>query len=519
MSAPEPGTDLQWRRLHPITPLVRSWTVVAVAIVFLGQQSLEQLNEAAELNAAVGGLWWKILLGIVALATVALGYSALAWRMTAYALDDDSVYMRKGVLFRQLRHARLDRLQAVDIRQPVVARLFGLAELTLEVAGGSGSAVAIGFLKEEEARRLRAELLARAAGLRSAPAPAPVADQADAGDGTASPGVPTTVAAVEAPEELLYEVPPMLLVRSLVRSPAVWLTLLAILGVVVAVVITRQPGILASAFPAVIGGGSYVFQRFAGEFGFRAALSPDGIRLRRGLLETRAQTIPPGRVQAVSLTQGPLWRGPDWWRVRVNVAGYGGAESGSQQAQTVLLPVGPRAEALTALWLVLPDLGTDDPLALLDEGLTGMATPDGAAAGRFTNAPRRARWLDPLAWRRHAFTVTDRALLLRGGRLVRRLDVVPHERTQSLAVAQGPLQRRLGVATFAVHSTPGPVTPSVQHLDADDAARLLAEQAARARAARSTAGPERWMEPVQAPTAAPDAPTSSETGQRAGEDA
>ena len=276
---------------------------------------------------------------------------------------------------------------------------------------------------------------------------------------------------------------------------------------------------IAVPCPAVIGGGSYVFQRFAGEFGFRAALSPDGIRLRRGLLETRAQTIPPGRVQAVSLTQGPLWRGPDWWRVRVNVAGYGGAESGSQQAQTVLLPVGPRAEALTALWLVLPDLGTDDPLALLDEGLTGMVTPDGAAAGRFTNAPRRARWLDPLAWRRHAFTVTDRALLLRGGRLVRRLDVVPHERTQSLAVAQGPLQRKLGVATFAVHSTPGPVTPSVQHLDADDAARLLAEQAARARAARSTAGPERWMEPVQAPTAAPDAPTSSETGQRAGEDA
>jgi putative membrane protein len=534
-----PASELTWHRLHPVTPLVRSWTVVAVALVFLGQQSLERFNEAADLTGTVTGLWWKILLGLVALAAVALGYSALAWRMTAYAIDDNSVHMRKGVLFRQQRDARLDRLQAVDIRQPLLARLFGLAELTLEVAGGSGSAIAIGFLKDADARQLRADLLARAAGVRArsaAPAPAarstagpadvasaPVAAGAsgvvpasaraepggagiDGGRGTddgAAPDV-ATLPAEEAPEELLYEVPLALLLRSLVRSPVLWIVAAAIIGVVVAVVLTRQPGILASAFPAVIGGGSYLFNRVAGEFGFRAALSPDGIRLRHGLLETRAQTIPPGRIQAVSLSQGPLWRGPDWWRVQVNVAGYGVDASNGGSRQTVLLPVGSRQEALTALWLVLPDLGAADPLALLDEGLTAMAPAHGddaaavgsddAGAARFTNAPRRARWVDPISWRRNGFAATDRALLLRGGRIVRRLVVVPHERTQSLAVVQGPLQRRMGVATFTVHSTPGPVAPQVQHLDQRDAARLLAEQATRARAARAAAGPERWME-------------------------
>ncbi|WP_242496412.1 PH domain-containing protein [Xylanimonas protaetiae] len=511
---------------------MRSWSIVAVALVFVGQQSIERINEAAELQAAVAGLWWKLLLGVVALAVVALGFSALSWRMTAYAVDDDSVHMRRGVVFRQQRHARLDRLQAVDIRQPLLARLFGLAELTLEVAGGSGSAVAIGFLKESDARRLRAELLARAAGVRSrpheapaAPAVAPEADPASlagapgaaaapapgvaaapvpggaAPAGPPVPALPVVDDVEEAPEEKLYEVAPGLLVRSLLRSPALWFVTLGLVGVVVAVVVTRQPSVLASMLPIVLAGGSYLFNRFAGEFGFRAALSPDGIRLRHGLLETRAQTIPPGRVQAVRLTQGPLWRGPDWWRVRVNVAGYGPDTNGKQN-QTILLPVGPREQALTALWLVLPDLGTDDPLGLLDEGMTGIVPPDGIVRPavaptedrRFTNAPRRARWLDPLSWRRDAFAVTDRALLLRGGRLIRRLDVVPHERTQSLAVAQGPLQRRLGVATFTVHSTPGLVLPTVQHLASDDAARLLTEQAARARAARATAGPERWME-------------------------
>jgi putative membrane protein len=101
--------------------------------------------------------------------------------------------------------------------------------------------------------------------------------------------------------------------------------------------------------------------------------------------------------------------------------------------------------------------------------------------------------LDPVGWRRHGVAVTDRALVLRSGVLVRRLVVVPHERTQSLALAQGPLQRRLGLASFQLHSTTGPVSPRVDHLDARVAAGLLDEQATRARTARAGAGPEQWM--------------------------
>jgi putative membrane protein len=290
----------------------------------------------------------------------------------------------------------------------------------------------------------------------------------------------------------VYEVPPSRLLLSLLRLPGVWIAVLGLAGLGVVVALTRNVGILMSALPAVLGVGGFLFQRFAGEFGFRAALSPDGIRLRHGLLETRAQTIPPGRVQAVSLVQGPLWRGPDWWRVRVNVAGYGVGEGGGE-SQNVLLPVGPRAEALTAVGLVLPDLGAGDleeTLALLDEALTGDARTD----RWFVTSPRRARLLDPWSWRRNGYAVTGRALLARGGRFVRRTEVVPHERTQSLGLEQGPWQRRRGLASVALHSTPGPVAPTVYHLDEAEAARLLAEQSERARAARAAAGPERWME-------------------------
>ncbi|MBE9941049.1 PH domain-containing protein, partial [Cellulosimicrobium cellulans] len=309
---------------------------------------------------------------------------------------------------------------------------------------------------------------------------------APAGD-VQAPGTDAPVFVAEAPEQPVTAVGPGRLVASLLRSGATVGLVLGVLGIAGVVVGTREIGILFSALPAVLGFGGFLFSRFTGEFGFRSAISPDGIRLRHGLLETRSQTIPPGRVQAVRLRQGPFWRGPDWWRVDVNVAGYGVSTDGTDST-SVLLPVGTRDEALAALWLVLPDLGTPDPRGLLDEGLSGLD-----AGQHFVASPRRARLLDLVAWRRNGFSVTDRALLLRGGRVFRTLVVVPHERTQSLGLEQGPLQRRLDVASFTVHSTPGPVSPQVRHLDAGDAARLLDTQAERAREARAHAGPELWM--------------------------
>lgn len=506
----------EWRRFHPVTPVVKGWKVLLVLLVILGQQAGDNVGAAADVLSSVG--WWAIAAVPAGVLLLATGYAAIAWRMSKYAIDERAVFLHTGVVFRQQRTARLDRIQAIDVVQPLLGRIFGLAELKIEVAGGSDSAVRLAFLREQHAQDLRAELLARAAGVRiGAPAvPAGVAAvgpggqhvvPVDASGGT--PPVPPPPGAGGAPLSPLATVPaagpaipvaperevvavgaPRLIV-SLLRSGGVLVSALALVGIVVAVVVTREPGILAGMLPAALGAGSYVWQRFAGEFNFRVAVSPDGIRLRHGLLEARAQTVPPGRVQAVRLTQGPFWRGKDWWRVQMNVAGYGtgSSQNGGQQVETVLLPVGDRREALLALWLVLPDLGVDgDPRPMLDAALSGSGSELG-----FVTSSRRARWLDPLVWRRSGVAITGRAVLVRGGRFVRSLTVVPHERTQSLGLQQGPLERRLGLADIALHSTPGPIVPMVAHLDAHVAARVLDEQAARAHAARAAAGPERWM--------------------------
>ncbi len=480
-----PADQDGWRRLHKVTPVLKGWKVVAIALVILGQQRGDDLITGGEAPGRI-----EILITVGALAVLAVAASVwayLSWRMTRYRVGTDIVQLHSGVLFRQQRQARLDRLQAVDVVQPLLGRIFGLSELKLEVAGGAGSDVKLSYLRDSDAQRLRGVLLAQAAGVGF--------------EGDEAP---------EAPEDELVQVSPGRLVGSLALSGG---TIGAVIGLVALVVASFfQPAVLFGALPVVLGTVSAYWSQFTGGFGFRVAASPDGLRLRHGLLETRAQTVPPGRVQAVQITQGLLWRRRDWWKVQVNVAGYGVGADG-QDKETVLLPVATRGEAYRVLSVVLPDLGHPDPLRLLEAGLVGSSgTADGEVddAG-YVGAPRRARWLDPWAWRRHGVAVTDRALLLRSGRWGRRLVLVPHERTQSLGLAQGPVQRRLGVASVVAHSTPGPVSPRVDHLDAGTAARLLHEQAARARRARAGSGPERWMEkPLAARTVDLIKPPSSD---------
>ncbi len=461
----------EWHRVHAVSPLVRGWLAVVALIFIFGRNSfddvLQSVRSGGRHNPA-GAPAWLILLFLGA-AVVVFGISFfLSWYYTRYQVTNDHVRVNSGVIFRQQRQARIDRVQAIDVVQPLLARIFALAELKFEVADAGKSAMKLSFLRLDEAQRLRAAILARASGM------------------SVDPRRPS--AAPQAPERAVLALTPGRVAGATLLSGISVAALVlgaAAIGVLIA---TGSPSILAVFIPLALAVAAAYWKAFTTDCNFRVAQSPDGVRLRYGMLDTRAQTIPPGRVQAVGITQSPWWRPAGWYRVHINVAGYG-SDHRDSGARTVVLPAGTEAEVMTILGLIFPDPGTAHPLGVFRAGLRGKGPAHG-----FIHSPPRARLLDPLAWRRNGYRFTDTALLCRHGVLFRRLEVVPHERTQSLSLFQGPLMRRLGLVDFELHSTPGPVRPVVHHLDLATAQDLFTGQAARAATARRIGRPDRWLE-------------------------
>lgn len=438
-------TDAQGRRqVHPISPVVHAVTAIPIGIVLV--------IAFGSAGFFAGGA------RVLAMATVALvllplvvGAAAYwSWRKLTYWFDADGDFrVGSGVITRKERRLQLSRLQSVDVTQPLFARLFSLAEVSVEVAGQQGSRVALRFLALDEARSLRSEILARSAGLRH--------DTAEA---------PETPIATVAPRDLALSL--------LMRSVTVGLLLLTVLILVVAVMASGWGGL---ALALVTGGVPIliVVTEFITFFNFTVSQSPDGLRLRFGLAKTQARTVPPGRVQAISFVEPLLWRKRGWMRVRVNIAGMGATDSSGNREETLLIPVATREVAYGIVERVLPGLD-----------LAGM---------EWHPAPHRARRRSPIQWRRLAFAWDDSVFVARRGRVTRHLMVIPHARVQSVRFTQGPWERPLGLASVHLDTTPGPVTVCALHLDAGVAQELVPAAADRAERARAQDRSIRWAAP------------------------
>lgn len=435
------------QRTHPITPLVNAaqglLAVLFAAVLVFG----------GSVRALAGGLGWPlalliVMLGLLALFALVAGFSYVSWRRTEYFFDVEGDFrVDSGVLSRKERRIALSRLQSVDVLRPLLGRVLGLAQLRIEVAGSKQAHVLLGYLTESQAVALRAEVLARAAGVHPA--------------------------AGEAPEVVVATVPATDLLMSLVlRTETIVLFLVSVLIVVVTTLSEGTGGLVLLVFT----GGLpllNVFGEYLRSFNFTVAESPDGLRLRFGLLRTESQTVPPGRVQAVEFEEPLLWRHRGWVRVRLNVAGSGTGGNEEAKLERILLPVAPYPVAREIVSRALPGV---DPLAV-------ALIPAGG----------RARWRAWLQWSQLGVAADDQVFITRRGFLTRRTAVVPHARTQSVRVTQGPWQRQLGLASMHLDSTPGPVKISALHRRAAEARDLAEAQLLRAAAARRTGPPQRWL--------------------------
>ncbi|MGQ4414201.1 PH domain-containing protein [Streptomyces sp. SAS_269] len=440
MTAPVPGgvpdrPPVAERRLHPVTPFRRAWAPVAV----LAGWAVHDPNAAQEQLTRLTGT--MLLIGLSVLVPAAGLYGFLSWWFTHFAVTGGELRIRTGLLFRRTAHIRLERIQAVDVTRPLLARVAGVAKLRIDVVGAAKKDE-LAFLGEREARALRAELLARAAGF-----------------------APETAREVgEAPARELLHVPPRALVLSLLLTGATWGSLAAALVVPPLLWFATHSvwTVLATALPLLGAAGASSAGRFVTEYDWSVGESPDGLRIDHGLLDRAHETVPPGRVQTVRIVEPLLWRRLGWVRVELDVAG---------SDNSVLVPVAPRAVAESVIARVLP-------------GVTVPASP--------ARPPRRARWCVPVWWRGHGLAVTDAVFAARHGLLRRRLSLVPHAKVQSVRLTQGPWGRLWRLADVHVDTGAGR-TVTARLRDADEAARLLRAQAERSRTGRRDARPDRWM--------------------------
>ncbi|MBT2674712.1 PH domain-containing protein [Streptomyces sp. SD31] len=425
------------RRLHPVTPLRRAWAPVAVLIGWAVHDPDQAQRQLTRLTTTT------ILLALAVLVPAAALYGFLTWWFTHFAVTDTELRIRTGLVFRRTAHIRLERLQAVDITQPLLARVAGVAKLKLDVIG-TDKKDELAFLGAEEARALRAELLARAAGF-----------------------APETAHEVgEAPSQELLRVPPGVLAVSLVLTGATWATLAAAVVVPAVLWLATESAwtVLATAVPLFGAAGASSVGRFVTEYDWTVGESPDGLRLDHGLLDRAHETVPPGRVQTVRIVEPLLWRRRGWVRVELDVAG---------SSNSVLLPVAPREVAESVVARVLP----------------GVTVPPRASLSR---PPRRAGRCVPVWWRGYGLAVTDAVFAARTGLFRRSLALVPHAKVQSVRLAQGPWERLWGVADVHV-DTGANKTVTARLRDAGEAAELLRGQAERSRTGRRDARPDRWM--------------------------
>lgn len=544
-----PLTDGEWHRLHPATPLLRGGIFVVAVLGFVLTNLRERLVEfffgephfeGDPLDEIVrrGAVGWALLVVAVLLLVILVAFY-VSWRLHTFRVGADAVEVRSGILFRTHRKARLDRIQGVNLMRPIIPRLFGAAKLEVSVGGQDGS-VQLAYLRGDLADDLRRDILRLASGIRQAAeadAAGPrvglpsVLEGGSAGgaartgaagfDGLASARLheflapePDTYAALP---ESVVRIPVGRLIGSIVLSGFTIFLLGAVVVLVISIVSGGSGWLLFAILPGIIGSIGYYSSRITKALRYSISSTRDGVRVGSGLLSTSSETLPPGRIHAVGVSQPLLWRPFGWWQVQINKAGQSVTEGAGGGASTLMLPVGTVTDVERVLELLLPGFSTPEQRHLVQQGMAGrggdtaQATGSGAAGpgDGFINAPRRAAWLRPFSWRRTGYAVCGGVALVRHGVISRDLMLVPLARLQSVGIDQGPIKRRLGLASARLHTVTGPVTARLSVLDAAEAERMFARISADAATFAAADTSHRWNQAPRSPDPAGTIPATS----------
>ena len=454
--------DGRWYRLHPLTPVLQGGLAIAGIVGFLIAASWEAVlfrlllevaevdpEETAEADSLVRLLEWAVSFWgvVITLAILGIGVIWLQWRLHMVRMSEDAIEVKKGVLFRSSRRIRLDRVNAVGVRRPLIPRLLGLAKLDIQAAGTDASLV-LAYLPKATAEEVRREIME--------PSSAEPADEA------------AGVAADTSTVTREVEVPLFRYLASLVVSVE---TIIFAGGILAASIASSRSGELVtwlSVVVVLIVYVAYLADRFFRVGSFVVDTVDHDIRVSLGLLTTSVESIPPGRIHALQLSQPWPWRVLGWWRLEANLASTPGAQVSKAPSHTVLLPVATLPEVMRVVAKCIPTLAGDQARDVLVSGLQSTHAQwvsDNPDLKVSIGSPKRARYRIPLSYTVNGGALLSHVVLLRRGAWIRRLSIMPLARIQSSSISVGPWHEALGLGLFALQGVEGPVSTRLPALD------------------------------------------------------
>lgn len=413
---------------------------------------------------------------IAAVLALSLFFRWLGWRRFRYHVGADDIRVEKGLLNRTARSIPYDRIQDVSIEQKPLARMMGLSEVKFETGGGDGDDATLRFVTLEEANRLRALIRARKAGLSEAEDAAPMVETEDAETIFAMDGKRVFILGLYSFSLIIFAVLGGLAQQFDFLLPfdfwdlKRWAGLAQESGVSVNTIngvgIAGQLILAFGAFTSLIfiGFATGVVRTYLREHGFRLTQTSKGFRRQRGLLTLTDVVMPTHRVQAAVVQTGPIRKRRGWHSLKfVSLA-----QDSKEESNYVAAPLA----TLDEVWRIAQVAGIHPPdgderlrtgaalhwiiqlLLLVPPLLIAMAALVIFADTAF--APTLLLllllvfatfmfWCD---WRRYRFGIDDQQLYLRRGWWQQRLTIAPQLKVQSIEIAQGPLTRRLGLASL-----------------------------------------------------------------------
>ena len=493
--APSPEEVLPPRRLDPRTVLIRALpglpsAIFAVPIVLAASRG--------------GGLTLAFALMISALLMgVALIAGWLSWRMFTYQVLPDQLVISRGIIHRSRRSIPAQRIQDVSIKQGLLARLIGLAEVRIETGGGEKDEGRLDSVSLAEAHRLR-ELLRGMS--RAAAAPATATATTMSGDTS---------------EPILFRLGfGRLLYFGLFRFSLLWIAAILGAGQYLDQALdldwdrwvqvwdgARQElqSRLSPAFALGVTGVAIGLGLLAGVirtilqfYGFKLSLADGRFRYSRGLL-TRSEVVVARRQIQLGLVEWGLLSGAlGWCAFKVQTLGGSDHVSGRQE----LAPFARASEVQPLIALaglpvfdrsgLRPVSSWHNRIALI--GFVAIPALILAVAALWFPLAGLLLFTLPLPLvvallrrRHHRYALAETSLLVSRGVLKRREWTVPYGNIQSVTLRRGPLQRRMGVTTVRIDTAGGsglngPHIHDLVHRDATELVRRLAERVEGVRA-------------------------------------